>query len=87
MPYINRETRLSLDIRLAPIKVCFDSGLSVGDLNYIITSLLRAYVSVDECYARYNAAIGALEAAKLEFYRRAVAAYEDEKIKENGDIY
>jgi hypothetical protein len=27
-----------------------------------------------------------LESVKLEFYRRAVAAYEDNKIVENGDI-
>jgi len=31
--------------------------------------------------------IGALEACKLEFYRRAVVPYEDKKIKENGDVY
>jgi hypothetical protein len=34
----------------------------------------------------YNDAIGALEGAKLELYRRYVSAYEDDKIKENGDV-
>lgn len=29
----------------------------------------------------------ALKDAKLEFYRRVVAPYEDLKIKENGDVY
>jgi len=31
--------------------------------------------------------MGALEGAKLELYRRKVAIYEEEKIKENGDVY
>ena len=38
-------------------------------------------------YADYNALIGVLESCKLEFYRRAVAAYEDEKSTVNGDVY
>ena len=29
----------------------------------------------------------ALEGAKLEFYRRIVAPYEELKIKENGEVY
>lgn len=37
-------------------------------------------------YADYNEVIGVLESCKLEFYRRHVAAYEDRKIKENGDV-
>jgi len=32
-------------------------------------------------------AIGALECAKLELYRRVAAPYEDTKIAENGDVY
>lgn len=30
---------------------------------------------------------GAIECAKLEFYRRVAAPYEDKKIAENGDVY
>ena len=37
-------------------------------------------------YQAINDIIGALESAKLEFYRRPVAIYEDKKIIENGDI-
>ena len=37
-------------------------------------------------YEEYNSVVGVLESVKLEFYRRAVAAYEDNKIVENGDI-
>jgi len=31
--------------------------------------------------------MGALEGAKLEFYRRVVVPYEEKKMKENGDVY
>lgn len=58
---------------------------SEGDLNYAITRLCLA--EVPETYADYNALIGVLECAKQEFYRRAVATYEDEKLIENGDVY
>jgi len=33
-----------------------------------------------------NDAIGALEGAKLELYRRVISKYEDKKIMENGDV-
>lgn len=87
MPYIDAELKLDLGEALDRILNRIDEATSVGELNYILTSIVKEYVSVGESYARYNAAIGALEAAKLEFYRRAVAAYEDTKIRENGDIY
>jgi len=38
-------------------------------------------------YQTFNDIIGALEGAKLEFYRRVVVRYEEEKIKANGDVY
>lgn len=59
---------------------------TVGELNYIVTSLLHAWLGKAPSYADYNAAIGVLECAKLELYRRQVAAYEDRKIAENGDV-
>lgn len=57
----------------------------VGVLNYIITKLLMA--TFPESYSDYNELIGVLECVKQELYRRKIAKYEDEKIKENGDIY
>ncbi|MCL4435826.1 MAG: hypothetical protein M1503_11715 [Thaumarchaeota archaeon] len=56
-----------------------------GELDYIITSLLKGLY--DPKYFNYNRAIGVLETTKQEFYRRAVAPYEDEKIEESGDVY
>lgn len=56
-----------------------------GMLNYIITRLVSRLYKTS--YTELNAAIGMLECVKLELYRRRVALYEDEKIKENGDVY
>jgi hypothetical protein len=40
-----------------------------------------------ESYSLYNTLLGATEAAKLEIYRRMVAPYEDEKCKQNGEVF
>ena len=57
-----------------------------GILNYIITKVCIWWLGDNPNYEKYNAAIGVLECAKLELYRRKVSPYEDEKIKENGDV-
>ncbi len=59
----------------------------VGELNYAITSLILDFLPKAPRYADYNAVLGALEAAKLEFYRRAAAPYENQKAFDNGDVY
>ncbi len=60
---------------------------TAGDLNYLLTMVAHRYLNQEpESYQMYNDAIGALEGAKLELYRRHMAAYENEKIKENGDV-
>lgn len=41
----------------------------------------------ERSYARFNAIIGALECCKTEICRKLISPYEDEKIKENGEIY
>lgn len=85
MPYIkqNRREELSLDINTLAKKIN-----DVGELNYTITQLCRKFL---ECspgkYADYNAIVGVLSCAQLEFYRRAVSIYEQQKILENGDVY
>jgi hypothetical protein len=38
-------------------------------------------------YAHLNEAVGVLECAKLELYRRIAAPYEDDKRSETGDVY
>ena len=78
MPYIKQKDRPLAT--LAPI--------TAGELNYAITKLLIAYVgSFAPSYQKLNDVIGALEGAKAEFIRRVVAPYEEQKIRENGDVY
>jgi len=55
-----------------------------GELNYVITRILKE--SYPLRYFNLNRAMGVLECAKLEFYRRVVAPYEDVKIRESGDV-
>ena len=80
MPYIDNATRRSLDSNSIPLKI--------GELNYVITKVCLGYLTLGELnYQAYNEIIGVLECAKLEMYRRRVAAYEDQKCAQNGDVY
>ncbi len=59
-----------------------------GALNFLITTLaLRYWMKSPRNYQAINDIIGALESAKLEFYRRLASPYENEKIQSNGDVY
>jgi len=84
MPYIKQEDRAHYDIGLDELP----SITGPGDLNYCITRLVQKFLTSAGTprYTDYNAAVGALECAKLELYRRMIAPYEDVKIKENGDV-
>jgi len=82
MPYINQSRRqlLEPDEYFVPV--------NAGELNYMLTSFCWKYLQrTGGRYQDINDVLGALEGAKLEFYRRVAAPYEDEKIKENGDVY
>lgn len=82
MPYIKNEQKK----RLAITGVVGSSGS--GDLNYLISKLLIEFTErFGVRYSTFNDVIGALECAKQEYLRRVVAVYEDQKIKENGDVY
>lgn len=82
MPYIPKERREALFNADAPE---FEAA---GELNFIFTELIKLYINQKGMsYNTCNEIIGVLDAAKLEFYRRVVAPYEDQKIKENGDVY
>ena len=86
MPYINRSMRAVLNSRLADV-LAIVRDLSAGEVNYLVTQVMRGWIQHAPSYGRYNEAVGILECAKLEMYRRAVAPYEDKKIAENGDVY
>lgn len=79
MPYVKPEDRM------VPPLPC---ARSVGHLNFLITSLVADWIAREgKSYTSINAAIGALECAKLELYRRVAVPYEDDKCAANGDVY
>lgn len=83
MPYIKQERREAL----ASGEVAA-SDLTAGDLNYLLTATVLGYLSAKpKNYESINSVVGALEACKLEFYRRLAAPYEAIKAHENGDMY
>ena len=87
MPYIKQEKRplykKEIDVLVKKLE---NQSLKEqdGDLNYIVTSIMKRLYKPR--YFNYNRALGVLEAIKQEYYRRAVAPYEDEKIRANGDV-
>jgi len=90
MPYIAPEYRDELNPHIDQL---VSRIASEGEMNYCISQLLGKYFGINRDtgqweinYNRINSAIGVLECAKLEFYRRLAAPYEDKKIKTNGDI-
>ncbi len=94
MPYISQNRREALDDAIYILtEVISDlneydpnSQTVAGDLNYTITRILDGVYKTKR-YRHMNEAIGVLECAKLEFYRRIAAPYEDDKIKSEGDAY
>ena len=78
MPYINSAAKISVD----------SHGPSTpGELNYAITKLVLEYLPATPSYADLNCVVGVLESAKLEFYRKMISKYEDQKCFENGEVY
>lgn len=82
MPYITEGERKEIDMGKIPD--------TPGELNYLITTSILDYLGGEGAvviYSDYNEVMGVLECVKQELYRRKIAKYEDEKIKENGDVY
>lgn len=86
MPYIKEDTRISYSYLSSELDDA--TIINPGNLNYLITCLCNRYLEENKLsYQTINDVVGALEGAKLEFYRRVAAPYEDKKIIENGDVY
>jgi len=83
MPYIVRSRRKVLDKKLKPLIKELQSG---GECCYAIVRILECLLP-SLCYSHIAGAIGVLETAKLELYRRVAAPYEDHKLKESGDVF
>jgi len=85
MPYIKQDDRTRLNPLVQEME---ETTINTpGELNFLLTMLVHRFLNQKpESYQGYNDAIGALEGAKLELYRRHIASYENDKIKENGDV-
>lgn len=78
MPYIKKDDR---------DRVLVTVPETAGELNYAVSQIVSEFVSHKLLnYQTINDVVGALEGAKLEFYRRLAVPYENVKIKENGDL-
>jgi hypothetical protein len=84
MPYIKPERRHLFDEHL---QACTLEIESEGELNYCIYKLSTLLIGrIGESYDKLSMCSSAMEHAKLEWYRKRLAPYEDLKIAENGDI-
>lgn len=82
MPYIKQADRDRLNVNAAALI------RTAGELNFVFTEIIKWYVETHGLeYKAINDVIGALEATKLEFYRRVAVPYEQGKIALNGDVY
>ena len=88
MPYIAQTRRADLDPAIADLVLALsEEGYTEGELNYVISMLLlHALEGQGISYRVLNNLVGVLESAKLEFVRRHMNPYEDEKIHDNGDL-
>lgn len=88
MPYIAPERRPLHDDAIAVLTAKLDAGTPGGDINYIITRLLSHWIRKRGLsYAVLADAVGVMETAKFELYRRVAGPYEDRKMENNGDVY
>lgn len=92
MPYIDPEQRKrldpSIDSVIAAIKAEVGEDLQAvaGLLNYACTRIALGVIP-ERRYASIALVSGVLHNIADEFYRRYAVPYEDQKIKDNGDVY
>ena len=87
MPYIDKDQRCRLDPHIDSLldRWYHMTKLDVaGEFTYVIYRLLKLFSGR---YWMRALGLGCMLCAMLEMYRRDHAVYEDEKIKENGDVY
>jgi hypothetical protein len=66
MPYIKQERRDEIDDG--------DFPTNAGELNYVLSMYCKSYFDINGGrYQQINDIVGALEGAKMEFYRRVAA--------------
>ncbi len=85
MPYISRDRRKMIIRNGLGDLWAISDHLELGDLAYIVFTLLVKYAKRTERYDTYARVLGLLESVKNEIERRLLNPYEDHKIHENGD--
>lgn len=87
MPYIKAEERKKFDESLPRIiEDLKTNGFNEGEMNYVISKIVNAAFAETPRYGTINKIIGMLDCVKMEFFRRKAVPYEEQKIKENGDV-
>ena len=88
MPYIEKKGRDYWDPKITDLREEIERvSPEPGDMNYIITKLLIAWVKDKLKYAKICMVMGTLICVMFEFYRRVAVPYEQKKIDENSDVY
>lgn len=85
MPYISQDQRDTLIDGITWSLWEEFPRLKSGELNFLITKILLA--THPKSYEDFNRLIGVLECVKMEFYRKKITIYENEKEKINGPVY
>lgn len=87
MPYIERPKRPSLDEAIEPIIKKIALGRSKGEMNYILTRLVLAWLRQQgQSYDSLSDVEALLNDVGREFHDRYTRPYEDKKRAENGDV-
>lgn len=77
-PYIRPELRAAAWLRPE----------GAGPLCYALSRAVQDYrIRLGDSFATFADILAALEATKLEFYRKVVVPYEDKKCTENGEVF
>ncbi len=89
MPYIDKVSRNLFDPYIKQIKerVGLAAMQRPGEMNYIVSQLIRQVYGEHPKYADYNEIVGFLECCKMELYRVRVGPYEEKKSMDNGHLY
>lgn len=82
MPYIKKKERAKLDKIIKSMAAW--PIVADGDLNYMLFKYCRDHVP--RSYNHLKNYIGELRQCATEIERRILGPYEDEKIRENGDV-
>ncbi|MEK6757722.1 MAG: hypothetical protein AABX88_01205 [Nanoarchaeota archaeon] len=87
MPYIPKKDKEKYEPALSELRKLIASDMKKGELTYLVYALgLESINKKGKSYTNISSAISCLDDAKEELRRRHLNPYEDEKIKENGNV-